>query len=277
MKKIPSSKSQEILPLFGKPSITHEYELQRALEARDRRRKRKGELALNPRTRGFMSKVNGLWIPSSGTESSAVIMSPDAKLIQDKLMVRQLIKDKYEKNESISPARIRQWGNFAARNIAEKTRGKQYNYIIEARFDFVALCSVLDPKELTYDGEQIRASETALGGVTKYILNLRAFVGADRKDTQRRQWLQERWVNKRAYQESLVREKIDVMPNQDLEGFFDEAVYSAWSRELYWQECENERKKRWLQVQNTEPEFEPIPLEVLERMPENSPNYTEEQ
>jgi len=210
-----------------------------------------------------------LWIPKSGTENSTVIASPAVKIVQDKNLIRNIIETKYEADETVSTDRAKQWGYRAASAVEEKANGRNFNYAIDARFDFVALCRALNKDGLTYDGEAIRDSEPALKGVVDYMINLRSFVGADKEDHRRRQWIQNNWVKRRAEAEEMVRGQIDKMPNPVLEGFYDEAVYSAWSRELYWQDVEKSRKDRIKAQGNLEPKYELIPIEVYENSPEN--------
>lgn len=263
MPNIKISPQQEMLGLQGRPFITREYDITRAREAAQRRKQRKGELAIPKRTQGFMRQAERLWIPKSGTENSAVILSPEAKLERDKHMIRGLVQDKYEGTD-VAPARARQWGNFAARAAEEKTFGTQLNYIIDARKDFVNLCGALEKGSLAYDGDAIRASEPALGGIASYLIYLRAFIGAGKDDAEKRKWMQKRWVNVWGAEEDRARSQIEIMPNHELEGFYDEALYNSWSREQYWQEREEFRKEAWRKQGLTEPAYDPVPLEAYE-------------
>lgn len=275
--------NQEIIAFVGRPSISHSYDLDRAQSAAARRRQRRvnkqaerkgqyqsplNQLQLNKRTSGFVKASGGLFVPKSGTENSAVILSPEAKLVREKHMLVDAVMNKYQDDERISPDKARRLGRFAAREHEVRFHSRNYNYIINAKQDFWALCQALEPGSLEFDAEAIRESELATRGIVRYLVSLKSFVGLGRPDGKKRQWLQTRWTHKVMEAKHWAEGVIDALPAHELEDVYDEAVYSSWSRELYWQGAEKRRVEKKRELANREPDYIEVPISVYENTPD---------
>jgi hypothetical protein len=274
-KRLKPSNEQEAFAVFGKPAITPEYDINRARKAAQNRRDRRssdtliGELALNKHTTSFMQRVEGLWIPYSKTESSTVIDSPEATLDIRTKMVRRAVIDKYEQDETVTSSRVRRWAYRATSDLSQKFDGTMTGYILNARFQFVDLCSALSPEELSYDGDSIRSSKAAMNGMRSYLITLRSFVGANVEKNKKRKWIQDSWVHQKEEANQWATGLIDSLPDRHLEPLYDEAVYNSWSREMYWQDVKSRISAQKRALSNQEPRYEQVPIEVYEQAPEN--------
>jgi hypothetical protein len=258
---------QEWLNLYGHLFIPNDYDLGLAGEMAEQRQERKVPQELQmvrKRTSKVLKGANGLFIPRSEAEVSALLKSPQAQVVLTHHLRVNNVKEKFAGDESVTLERARGWGKFAAAHAVRQTHGRHYNYIIGSWIDFTDLCQAFEPGDHVYNGGSVRESAQAVGGVKRYITNLRLFNADNRTENQTRQWLQKLWVHKIAEARAIADTIFDDLSDHELEGIYREAVFNAWSRGYYWKAVDYERWQHNREVDSKEPDFVEVPMSVYE-------------
>lgn len=210
---------------FEKPSIPADYDEVMARRAAKRRFHRAGELALSKAiTAGFRTRTNGLWVPYSRAENTAVVSPPDSQLIRERIMTKERVKEKYQD----SPAhqrRVERWAGFAAQRVYRERVGKFEGYFRESKQHLIGLETALDT-DRTYSFESILGSHRTLSWMREYAIGLRGFND--------HRWVMPHWTHQRETAMEWADEYIGRLGEEDLTNFYDEAVWSVWGRKLYW-------------------------------------------
>jgi hypothetical protein len=226
---------QELISFDGPLTInTQGYDTVQAKQAALHRHRRKGELALTPRTRGFLGMVSSLWVPHSGTENSAVVAFPENYVRQNKLLIRDKVIEKYKDSDK-SLQQIMLWAYFASHQVGKELRQKFDAYIFDGREGYLRIHAGLGP-----DGEIVRERieehEVAHRGIKSYLIHLQAFVGAPEVlgKGERRKWPQERHHKDYAQRLEWAGNYLDRLPEYEFAETVKEAYYSERSRHEFW-------------------------------------------
>jgi len=261
----------EKYPDDGPSVIMRRYNLEHAQNTAKRRKDRKGELKLNKRTTTFNRKTRKLWIPGSGTEHSYVIHCPESLIVMNAQSARERVKEKYRDDETVSTKQANAWGNYAASMSRPESMKKFISYNVDSSVNMLSLSYALKDSEVSgaigeYTADSIRSSDQAIRGVSRYLYTLRSFVGANRQgDHIRRQWLQDRWVNKIAEAEEWAGNIIEEASDQVLEELYDESYYNYRSRLGFWTGVINRISEQERKSLSEPPAVELMPIEYYER------------
>jgi hypothetical protein len=237
---------QEQLSFDGplRTDIGFEFNQKEAEAAKQHRLRRRGELALNARTGGFMSRVGRLWIPHSGTELSAVVALPEIAILQQKHFIREKVHEKYDDNPDVSAQQVQLWAYFAANRSEKELRGKYASFQLQSRDMAARIRRGLLP-EGEIIRERIEADTIALNAVAAYLVYLRTFVAApgtlDARD--KRKWPQRRHTKANAERLEIAQGQLDAMPTHEFSETVREAYWNERSRNRFWVMMEAERKE----------------------------------
>lgn len=279
--KPPQSQSlghQELLRFDGPMTIpTGSYNRREAKEAALHRKGRKGELELTARTKGFQSRTDGLWIPHSGLENSAVVKLPLVFLTDAQRYAKERVIEKYEESD-IPHARVLAWA-FFARQMAGREMIQRFDHFrIEAQENHRRIRAGLGP-EGEIERDRIEASAFAVGGLLRYLMSLRSFIGTPDVlgKGERRKWPQKHHHKQYARRQEQAREFLGAMPDWDFDLTVKEAYWAERSRYEYWTRMENLRRamgkaaQRDLNANTTD-----IPVEAYEDDPRGyAENYVD--
>ena len=167
----------------------------RAIEAANRRKKRVGQYALGTRGKGFGKAIKNLWIPYSGSENTAVIHTPEPKIVREKYATERRVIEKYAETD-VSQKAVKNWARFASMNTEREMRVKFRGYLSNANEQLSHLSDALEDADRTYTFRSIKGSELAIGGISRYLISLKSFSGLDENNNLlvKRRWIQDRWT-----------------------------------------------------------------------------------
>lgn len=190
-------------------TIPKEYDLQLAIESRNRRNQRLGKLVLNNQNRGFFKRDRGLWIPASKGEISAVVNGPEVSIDKTKNMVFERTKHRGH-----------------ARRAANATRMKIETYYDDAaeQRQNLSTALLLNP-ERSFNEYTVTHSELALEGIVRYVQDLNSFIERD--------WPQKKWRRFKSNTEKASKE-VNSLYIDDLLNLYEEAFWSIRSRMRFW-------------------------------------------
>lgn len=277
--KSPKSQSlghQELIRFDGPLTVlTGPYNRQEAKEAALHRKGREGELALSVRTKGFQSRTDGLWVPHSGLENSAVVKLPLVFLMDAQRYAKDRVIEKY--NDSDIPiGRVLAWA-FFARQMAGREMIQQFDrFRTRARENHRRIRSGLGP-EGEIERDRVEASAYAVDGLTRYLMSLRSFVGAEDVlgKYERRKWPQKHHHKQYAKRQEQAQDFLDGMPDWDFDLTVKEAYWAERSRYEYWTRMENLRRAMGKATQQKlNAETVSIPIEAYDDDPRgHAENY----
>jgi len=238
----------------------------RAAEAAQRRKKRVGQYALGALTKGFQTRVNGLWIPASRSENSAVTSLPQVKVKKEKYYARQRIMAKFA-TQGISPQLIESWTQYSLSLSEERLFGKYSNYQLDARKQRVFLSTALMQPELSYSREGIMGSQLAYNALLWYLITLKAFASnqPDGSSKDKRRWILPAWQHVVAQEQAEASGFLDGQTDESFYHFYDEAYFNSWSREKYWAAVQAEHQQYLQAIKSQEPPVLIVPLDVYEQ------------
>ena len=214
--------AQEILSFDGPLTVDfHTYTEKDAREASKHRAERVGELALTPMTRGFQSRVGGLWVPNSGTENSIVVEGVD-------MHIRKSQHSALERYEGHMPGAVRGSISRAVANKVEEWKQdagrKSFNM----------------EKGIGVRGEvirqQIEVNPIVINGIKSYLADLKFYIGHEDRLTKtgKRQAIQKNWANVLSAHDQWASQYLGSLPDWDFEKTCIEAYYNHRSRYQYW-------------------------------------------
>lgn len=199
----------------------HTYYEKEAKEASRHRMERVGELALTPRTRGFNGRVNGLWVPHSGTENSVVVEGTD-------LHIRKSQASALERYEGYHPGSVR--GSISRATAAKVDEWQQDAREKSSRMEL----------GIGSTGEVIRShietNPLVINGIKAYLADLKFYTGHPDmlSEKGKRQAIQKNWTNKKAAHDQWASNYLNSLPDWDFEKTCIEAYYNHRSRYQYW-------------------------------------------
>lgn len=287
--------NQETL-LLDHPKIPQGYDLRYAKQAAKRRQRRSKDhrLALKPHTKGFMSRVAGLWIPTSGTENTSVVNIPETKVRWDKQLAQERVYEKYADSD-VPETRINLWAFFAGMraegDLRKKFRGYMHTPMVRAAYISDALRPFngeIHREAFTYDetgeykvplsGNEVRYDILAYKSVLNYLVNLEAFVGCEEVlgKGERRKWPQLRHVHEYRRRAERAHDMLENVAEPVFIGYVEEAYWSHYSRGMFWTRVNNEYDayRRARNLKNTEPPQLIVPLEMYEEVASNPTSVT---
>lgn len=261
----------------------------RARQAAQRRKSRRHHrLSLDSqRNRGFLLRVDGLWIPSSGTENSSVIAIPEAKVKRDGETARARVLEKYQDSD-IPERKLNLWAYFAKTNAQEALRQKYRRML----FDSAVAIAFIEDAVRPYHGEisraafknepdyevkpneyHVRTDVLAYRAVLDYLVALETFVGCEQVlgKGERRKWTQDRYVNQNKIRRERAHEMLQPLAQDIFAEWVDEAYWNYSSRFQFWRgvySSHNQFIRTRYGIANEDTSSLFVPLEAYENTPE---------
>lgn len=235
----------------------------RAIEAANRRKKRVGQYALGTRGKGFGKAIKNLWIPYSGSENTAVIHTPEPKIVREKYATERRVIEKYAETD-VSQKAVKNWARFASMNTEREMRVKFRGYLSNANEQLSHLSDALEDADRTYTFRSIKGSELAIGGISRYLISLKSFSGLDENNNLlvKRRWIQDRWTTVMKEEKEEALNYIEDQNNESLFLLYEEAYFNNWCRQKYWHSVEVDYRNFIGKKRNVEPDFIEIPIEA---------------
>jgi len=231
-------------------TLSREYNEAEAKEMAQNRIHRIGELALTEQTKGFRYAVQGLWVPHSQTENMAVVRQPSNYMKQAGRLVYDKVFDKYRGDDgeyTVKVAQLAVWAQFADASQQRQLASKYDAWYEDANKKRLAMNYGLSfhgrvmRKQLEYgddaSDEEKRKADVVMGSIATYLADLKSYIGhPDTTDGTKRNWMQDRYVKKRAAHLAWTKEFLRKQPDWEFDRWFGESWYNHRSRAKFWYE-----------------------------------------
>lgn len=233
--------SQEMFEFDGrlKVSATSEFNNEEAATMALHRRHRIGELALTESTRGFHSKVAGLWVPHSGTENNAVTSNPQTFINNGSYLAKERVIEKYnsdDKEATVPESKVRNWARFAANQEASNLANKYDAWRLDGRDKALVMIQGITAEGYV-NRPFIESTTAVMGSIAAYMADLKSYIGhPDMMRGVKRIWLQDKWVKRQAANLAWTQDFLLKQPDWEFDRWYAESFYNHRSRAKYWYE-----------------------------------------